>query len=104
MPSTAGLAATVSSVWSGRIANDRLRPGSAGEVPVEAELEAGEAVVVDARVAEDLGGHGVLRVGPALLGIEAEAGYLLRLQNGRLCRVGLPRDVDKAAGAVRELR
>src|SRR6185295_18396840 len=87
-----------------RVAHDRLLAGLASEVAIEPELQPGEAVVVDARVAEHLRPDGVLRVEAPLLGIEVDAGEAAPLKRGRALRVGLPLDVDEALLLVAQLR
>src|SRR5581483_8595571 len=87
-----------------RVADDRLLTGTPRQVGVEPELEAGETLVVDAGVAEHLRRDRVLRVEPALLGVEAETGETSTLQRGRPVRLGLPLHVDEALLLVHELR
>ena len=55
-----------------RVLHDRLLAGMAGQEPVEPELDAREAPVVDACVSQHLRGDGVLRIETTLLRIEAE--------------------------------
>ena len=57
---------------AGGVLHDPLSPRPPGEDAVEREFEPGEAVVVEARVAQHLRGEGALRVEPALLRIEPE--------------------------------
>ena len=83
-----------------RVLHDRLASGLAGERPFERPLEPFEALVVEARVAEDLRGDRPLRVVAELLRIEPEPGEAELLEVLGLARIGLPRDVDEAARAV----
>ena len=72
-----------------RVADDRLLARAAAEVALEPELEPGEAVVVDARVAEHLCGDRVLRIAPPLLRVEVEAGEPAPLERGRALGIAL---------------
>ena len=87
-----------------RVPDDRLLAGVPGEVVLEPELEACEALVVDARVAEHLRRDRVLRVRAPLLGVEVQPREALPLQRGGPLRVGLPLDVDEALRLVEQLR
>ena len=87
-----------------RILDQRLMPGPSGELVVEPELEAREALVVDADIPQHLRAHGMLRVPATLVGDEAEPrDPLLREQRG-LAGVRLSREVDEPARPVGELR
>ena len=86
------------------ILDDRLPARLAGELLVERELEAAEAVVVEARVAEQLRGDRPLRVGAPLLRVRGEPGQVEPRQLRRRHRIGLARDVDEAVPPVGELR
>ena len=59
-----------------RIADERLASWAAGQRLVEGELQPRKAVVVDAGVAENLGGDPMLRIETPLLRIEPEPGYV----------------------------
>ena len=80
------------------------RPARRASVLVELELEAREAAVVDAGVAEHLRGDRALRVGAPLLADRSRSPGRLPLQRGGLRRVGLARDVDEALRPVGEQR
>ena len=69
-----------------RIAHDRLAARRAGELRVELELEPGEALVVDAGVAEHLRRERTLRIRAALLAVEVEARELLPCERARELR------------------
>src|SRR6185503_8530527 len=85
------------------VLDDALATGPPGELLVERELEAGQAVVVDARVPDQLRGERELRVEAALLRIEPEARQTPFLELRRLRRVGLALDVDEAVRPVGQL-
>src|SRR5439155_24781241 len=87
-----------------RILDHRLVPGPAREGTVALELDAGQASVVDARVADHLCPYRPERVEAPLLGIEAETREALLLQRRRLGRIRLPRHVDEPLRTVGELR
>ena len=86
-----------------RIAGDHLAAVTPAERLLERELEPGQAFVVDACEAEDVRTHGALRVDPALLRVEPEPLEAPLLEQSRPLGIGLPRQVDEAAGLVREL-
>ena len=86
-----------------RVAHDRPQAVLAGQLAVERELEAGEAVVVDARVADDLRADVAQGVLPPLLGDEPEPGNRLLAQAVGLPCVRLAGQVHESARAVREL-
>src|SRR5262249_17620216 len=88
---------------SERVLNDRLLARVPGEHVVELELEAGEALVVDSCVTEDLRRERALRVGSPFLRVEAQAGQVFAPEARSGVRVGLSLDVDKAARAVLQL-
>ena len=86
-----------------RVADDRLLAGNAGELRVELELEAGEAVVVDAREPEHLRRDRALRIRAPLLPVEVEAGEVALREQARLVRRRLALDVDEVRSGGREL-
>src|SRR5262249_48632518 len=85
---------------SERVLDDRLLARPPGQDVVELELEAGEALVVDSGVAEDLRRERALRVGAPFLGVEAQAREVLASEARRGVRVGLALDVDEAARTI----
>src|SRR5438552_1755562 len=85
---------------TGRVLDDRLLAGMAGECAVEFQLEAREAVPVDADVAEHLGRHGPLRIAPPFLRIEPEPRQLESPERLRLRRIRLTLDVDETFRAI----
>src|SRR5919201_1849343 len=87
-----------------RILDDRLLAVAPRELPVELELEAGEAVVVDTGEAEHLRRDRVLRVRATLFRIEVEADEVSPRERTCLRGIGLAHHVDEAAPAVRERR
>ena len=104
LPGVSGFVSTTSSARPNGSFTIVWLPGLPGERPVERALEPLEALVVEARVAEHLRGDRPLRVEAQLLRVEAEAGEVERLQDLRLARVRLARDVDEAPRAVDERR
>src|SRR6185295_1956487 len=83
-----------------RILHDGLLPLRARERLVELELEPGETLVVDTRVAEHGGADPLLRIVAPLLVVEPEALDVLVLERLREAGVGLALDVDEATRPV----
>ena len=82
---------------AGRVFDDHLTPGRAGELLVVPVLHAGQAVAVGAGVAHDLGAGRLQGVGALLLAIAAHAGQAERGRPVGEQGVGLASDVGETA-------
>ena len=87
-----------------RILDERLASRPTAQQTLEAQLEAGEATVVRARVAEHVRSDAALRIDAPLFLQEADAGQAAPLERLRLLRICLPLDVDEALRLVEQLR
>ncbi len=86
------------------ILDDGLATGTAGEFLVEQSLEPLEAAVVHACEAEHLRGDAALRVGPQLLGVEAEPRKLQLLELRHRQWIRLARQIDESLRLVGQKR
>src|SRR5437867_2122042 len=77
----------------GRVADDRLLPGMAGQLAVVLQLQPAEAAVVDARVTDHLGGDAALRVLPPLLRVGEDPREVPLQEERRLRGLGEALDV-----------
>ncbi len=74
LPGVSGCVSTTSSARPNGSLTIVWLPGLPASVPLERPLEPLEPLVVETRIAEHLRRDGPLRVGPELLGVEAEPG------------------------------